>query len=858
VDACGNTSVTRTQTITVQDTTPPTIGGQGSNATIECPATPSFTAPTASDACGGSTVVMDSDTTAAGGCANDYSRTQTWHAVDACGNTSAQVHQTVTVHDTTPPTIGGQGSDATIECPATPSFTAPTASDLCGGSTVQDLGENTIAGTCANEYTAAKSWKAIDACGNTSGIVTQTITVRDTTAPTIGAAGSNATIECPATPSFTAPTASDACGGSTVVNDGDSTANGTCANDYAVTRTWHAMDACGNTSVTRTQTITVHDTTAPTIGGQGSDATIECPATPSFTAPTASDACGGSTVQDLGENTIAGTCANEYTAAKSWKAMDACGNTSGIVTQTITVRDTTAPTIGGQGSNATIECPATPSFTAPTASDACGGSTVVQDSDTTAAGTCTNSYSRTVTWHAVDACGNTSAQVSQTVTIADTTPPTIGGQGGNATIECPATPSFTAPTASDACGASTVVQDSDTTAAGTCANSYSRTVTWHAVDACGNTTAQISQTVTVTDTTAPTIGSPGANATIECPATPSFTAPTASDSCSGTTVQDLGATTTAGTCANNYTSTKSWKAVDACGNTSGTVSQTITVRDTTAPTIGSAGGNATIECPASPSFTAPTASDGCGGTTVQDLGATTTAGTCANNYTSTKSWKAVDACGNTSVTRTQTITVRDTTAPTIGAPGANTTIACNGTPVFTPPTASDACGTATVQQVGSDNTTTSGTNTLYTRTWRAVDACNNTSGTVSQTITRPLGPWNITGFYQPVDMPPTINTVKGGSTVPLKFNVYDCFNVEQTSVSAVVGGTCQVAEYSCTGGPEDPMGDLPNTGATALRYDTTGHQFIQNWQTPKGANHCYHVIMTTIDGSHIDAYFKTK
>ena len=55
---------------------------------------------------------MDSDTTAAGSCANDYSRTQTWHAVDACGNTSAQVSQTVTVHDTTAPTIsaasGGQ------------------------------------------------------------------------------------------------------------------------------------------------------------------------------------------------------------------------------------------------------------------------------------------------------------------------------------------------------------------------------------------------------------------------------------------------------------------------------------------------------------------------------------------------------------------------------------------------------------------------------------------------------------------------------------------------------------------------------------------------------------------------------
>src|SRR6185503_14095138 len=171
-----------------------------------------------------------------------------------------------------------------------------------GTSTVNFLGETTTAGTCANNYTAARSWNAVDACGNTSVTRTQTITVEDTTAPVISNAGSDATIQCPATPSFTAPTASDACGTSTVNFLGETTTAGTCANNYTAARSWNAVDACGNTSVTRTQTITVHDTTAPTIGGQGSDATIECPATPSFTAPTASDACGGSTVQDLGEN----------------------------------------------------------------------------------------------------------------------------------------------------------------------------------------------------------------------------------------------------------------------------------------------------------------------------------------------------------------------------------------------------------------------------------------------------------------------------------------------------------------------------------------------------------------------------
>src|SRR6202030_3868924 len=104
-----------------------------------------------------------------------------------------------------------------------------------------------------------------------------------------------------------------------------------------------------------------------------------------------------------------------------------------------------------------------------------------------------------------------------------------GPAGSNGTVECPASPTFTAPTASDACNSATVVQDSDSTTAGSCAGTYTETVTWHAVDACGNTSVSKTQTITVRDTTAPVLGNPAANATIQCPATPSFTAPTASD-----------------------------------------------------------------------------------------------------------------------------------------------------------------------------------------------------------------------------------------------------------------------------------------------------------------------------------------
>src|SRR5439155_5916647 len=220
---------------------------------------------------------------------------------------------------------------------------------------------------------------------------------------------------------------------------------------YTETRTWDANDACGNHSATVSQTIVVRDITAPTIGGQGANATIDCPATPSFTAPTASYACNAITVNLLSDVTYA-TFFRSYTETRTWDANDACGNHSATVSQTIVVRDITAPTSGGQGANATIDCPATPSCTAPTASDACNAITVNLLSDVTTAG-CGNTYTETRTSDANDACRNHSPTVSPRRSFKHTPAPTIGNDGSDGTIDCPATPSFTAPTASDACNA---------------------------------------------------------------------------------------------------------------------------------------------------------------------------------------------------------------------------------------------------------------------------------------------------------------------------------------------------------------------------------------------------------------------
>ena len=134
-----------------------------------------------------------------------------------------------------------------------------------------------------------------------------------------------------------------------------------------------------------------------------------------------------------------------------------------------------------------------------------------------------------------------------------------------------------------------------------------------------------------------------------------------------------------------------------------------------------------------------------------------------------------------------------------------------------------------------------------------------------------ISKWTLNGFYQPVGVqntyslliPPmagiTWNSIKGGQTVPLKFNVF-AGTIERTNVSAIQSFTVQ--EVSCVDvgtGTEDV--EFVTTGATQLRYDGTpgsGGQFIQNWQTPKSSNNCYRTVMTTSDGSMLVAFFKTK
>jgi hexosaminidase len=131
-----------------------------------------------------------------------------------------------------------------------------------------------------------------------------------------------------------------------------------------------------------------------------------------------------------------------------------------------------------------------------------------------------------------------------------------------------------------------------------------------------------------------------------------------------------------------------------------------------------------------------------------------------------------------------------------------------------------------------------------------------TDGTKARRATfEVVTPWRLDGFHRPVGMGAgVLNSVTAGSTVPLKFNVYQ----GSTAMTSGIGGILTTQKIGCDGGNlQEPLEELPTTGSTRLRYDATAGVWIQNWATPPdGKGSCYRVSVTTADGTSLRADFR--
>jgi len=523
-----------------------------------------------------------------------------------------------------------------------------------GPATAFDLEDGVLTPVAENEGpfplgTTTVTWSATDSLGST-GTATQNVTVVDTTAPEFTAPPPDVTVEAGGDTSPAATgmaTATDIFLDAVTYEDTVIPGDITTGVVSVISRLWSATDTNGH-ATTATQTITVVDTTPPIISLNGeSPVTIEAGSSYVDAGASAFDMVDGDLTVSIITSGNVTSIPGSYTV--NYDVSDAAGNAAQTVSRTVIVVDTTPPVLTIPA-DVTAEANAvlsTVDIGTVSAEDLVDG-TVAVTSDAPA----TFQLGLTVvTYTATDAAGNT-VTAAQNVTVVDTTPPVLSvpadvsaeANGVLSTVDI---------------GMATATDIFEVTISSDALASYplgSTLVTWTATDASGNT-ATGTQSVTVSDTTAPVLSVP-ADVTAEA------TGVLTEVAIETATATDIFEVTISSDAPANYplgTTLVTWTAVDANGNTS-TGTQSVTVVDTTAPVL-------SVPADVSAEATGLLTQVDIGMATADDIFAVNIANDAPANYplgTTLVTWTATDANGNVS-SATQNVTVADSTAPTVTA-----------------------------------------------------------------------------------------------------------------------------------------------------------------------------------------------
>ncbi len=364
------------------------------------------------------------------------------------------------------------------------------------------------------------------------------------------------------------------------------------------------------------------------------------------------------------------------------------------------------------------------------------------------------------------------------------------------------------------------------------------------------------QSVTIKrDGTAPTVsytsasGTAGSNGWYKSNVTATFTGTDATSGLADTTGTDTSTADGAAVVLSSPAFT------DRAGNTraGGAASETFKI-DSAAPSVSADQSNDTWTNAASVTSDLFTASDATSGLADADKSFELTASAESQSTAGTVVTRDVtDRAGNTSTAKFTALI--DRTNPTVSL-NVGTNGLVNGASYWTTgvPTAPTCSGNDGLS--GLVSCTISGYSAAagsHTVTATATDRAGNVATASLRYTVREM---THTGFYAPVDMNGVYNVIKGGSSVPLKFNV-KVDGVEQTDTSVVTSFKAGVVSCLSSAGTDEV--EITNTGDTSLRYDTTAPgQFIQNWKTATGAGTCYKATATLSDGDTISALFKLR
>ncbi|MFY7706557.1 MAG: T9SS type A sorting domain-containing protein [Flavobacteriales bacterium] len=719
-DACGNETIFN-QFIVTQDTTSPVFDEYVIEIERPCDNYEGIFV-TASDVCSEVTITP-SDDFVSGTCQGRIIRTYT--ATDACGNT-ATAQQIITLVDEVAPMVVAEPVDFEVECGDDSwEVAVVTFTDNCAN--VEEISveftQEFVAQGCTGYYVA--QWVAEDNCGNITTI-DQIITVVDTQDPYFSFVPGNYAAECDQELVYENPIAGDLCSIPAVTIAVD-TVFGDCPNTYVITRTFTATDNCGNTAV-ETQEISVEDNTAPEFDLENAvyQLSFECGDAVEGIEPVATDNC------NLIEIAVAETLFVDNSCYSSgafiYTATDACGNVSEPFYQFFTIEDTTAPEVTG---SLQIERPCDNyQGIFIEATDVCNNISFDYD-DVIVSGGCQGRVIRTYT--VSDDCGNETEFV-QNIILTDVTLPEIAVEPMDLTIECGQDVPGFIPVFSDNCDEMLTVVPSSSISMDGCVEVITRT--WTATDNCGNALT-VDQVIRIEDNTDPFFTNAPESFEAQCGSMIALEEATASDICAGEITPSYNEETIDGDCEGTYTLVRTWVATDDCGNQA-THIQTITVVDEVAPEFTSVPSNFSVYCGDYNGFEMAMATDLCSTpvVTFEDV----TSENAYNEelelcgYTVTRTWTAVDDCGNESMV-SRTAFVYDNVAPFFNDSVENVIVACaSEIPALVELTAGDECGDASVERTSTVQSSDDCGNQVILVSYIAEDECGNIA-TTSYTIT---------------------------------------------------------------------------------------------------------------------------
>ncbi|WP_240694624.1 PxKF domain-containing protein [Cryobacterium sp. SO1] len=110
-----------------------------------------------------------------------------------------------------------------------------------------------------------------------------------------------------------------------------------------------------------------------------------------------------------------------------------------------------------------------------------------------------------------------------------------------------------------------------------------------------------------------------------------------------------------------------------------------------------------------------------------------------------------------------------------------------------------------------------------------------------------------TGFLQPVDPLPTVNTVAAGRAIPVKFGLGSDFGL-----SIIAAGSPTSVRVGCdTKADLDAVEATSTAGSSSLTYSSTTSSYTYVWKTDKAwAGTCRRFKLTLADGTSHEAMFK--